>query len=282
MKNMSSEQDKKRRTYTPLRSINFNLKKEVKSPGINDVLCGRGCAIHSYPGNQQFRAIVAFHKPAYKAIENSLKTVIAREVVSFISNQSPPGRFLSPEKSKGVWYEIPHDMAIQKTQQALREKSTRIQNSKNIASLSLRKEMMEKKDSNSSARVSTQGPSHLELTILDKRISDIVGMNLENSYSSGISITTLDDISDHSLSTEPKSENVDIKLNALCTYEPPPSIIRHPQSLCKANSIDQINEIEGAEIDMSPAINSCSNLNMSNHLDDIDLLILSIFWDNQP
>ena len=117
--------------YHPLRAMTVNTKKIVTCPNINDVLCGRGSGPYSHTGNKQFRDVVAEHKISYNTVDNHLKTLIAEEVVQFIQRQSPPGRFLS--KSGDTWYEVPHDVAVQKTKQALREKTKWAKNDEHIA-----------------------------------------------------------------------------------------------------------------------------------------------------
>jgi len=92
-------------------------------PNENDVLCGRGSITYLHPGNKQFRSIVSMNKNYYNETENGIKTVIARGIVSFIQNRSPPGRFLTQTKQTKKWSEISFDAAVQKTQQALREKT---------------------------------------------------------------------------------------------------------------------------------------------------------------
>lgn len=116
--------------YHPLRSMTVNTKKIVTCPNINDVLCGRGSGPYSYTGNKQFRDVVAEHKISYEMVDNYLKSFIAKEVVQFIHRQSPPGRFLS--QSGGTWYEVPYDVAVQKTKQALREKTKWAKNDEHI------------------------------------------------------------------------------------------------------------------------------------------------------
>lgn len=117
--------------YHPLRSMTVNTKKIVTCPNINDVLCGRGSGPYSHTGNKLFRDVVAEHKISYNTVDNYLKSFIAKEVVQFIHNQSPPGRFLS--QSGGTWYEVPYDVAVQKTKQALREKTKWAKNDEHIA-----------------------------------------------------------------------------------------------------------------------------------------------------
>lgn len=108
--------------YQPLSSMSIDKKKPVTTPNENDVLCGRGSGPYSHEGNKQFREIVTEHKSMYNVVDNGLKTFIAKEVVRFVRTQNPAGRFLSKSNDDGKWYEVPDDVAVQKTKQALREK----------------------------------------------------------------------------------------------------------------------------------------------------------------
>lgn len=108
--------------YQPLSSMSIDNEKPVTTPNENDVLCGRGSGPYSHEGNKQFREIVTGHKSMYNLVDNGLKTFIAKEVVRFVRTQNPAGRFLSKSSNDGKWYEVPDDVAVQKTKQALREK----------------------------------------------------------------------------------------------------------------------------------------------------------------
>jgi hypothetical protein len=110
-------------------------KEKVEHPNENDVLCGRGSSTYVHPGNKQFRSIVARNKNTYNKSENSIKPIIAKGIVTFIRKRDPPGRFLIQDKESDNWYEISHLAAIQKTQQALREKTKWIKNDSKVAIL---------------------------------------------------------------------------------------------------------------------------------------------------
>ena len=99
-----------------------NIKKVV-TPNENDVLCGRGSRSYFHPGNKLFRTIVGHRKSSYNDSGNKFKPAIAADIIHFIQSQTPSGRFLSEDKETKLWYEIPFNAAVQKTQQALREKT---------------------------------------------------------------------------------------------------------------------------------------------------------------
>ena len=102
--------------------LNTN-SKVVLRPNNNDVLCGRGSRSYCHSGNIQFRKIVSNHKHRYNTSDNKLKPFIAEGIVNLLKRSSPPGRYLSEDKERRIWYEISHNTAVQKTQQALREKT---------------------------------------------------------------------------------------------------------------------------------------------------------------
>ncbi|KAL9186379.1 hypothetical protein ACHAXT_005617 [Thalassiosira profunda] len=78
----------------------------------NDVLCGRGSSVQCHAGNERYRSIVNDRKAEYLlARKGREKTQIAAQVVQA---ESPQG---------GVFCEIDDEAAIQKTKQALREKT---------------------------------------------------------------------------------------------------------------------------------------------------------------
>mmetsp|Transcript_10826 Transcript_10826/g.10330 ORF Transcript_10826/g.10330 Transcript_10826/m.10330 type:complete len:334 (-) Transcript_10826:138-1139(-) len=106
--------------------------KVVLRPSNNDVLCGRGSRSYCHPGNIQFRTVVANHKRRYNMSDNKFKPFIAEGIVTLLNRRNPPGRYLSQDKERRIWYEIPHNAAVQKTQQALREKTKWAKNDSQI------------------------------------------------------------------------------------------------------------------------------------------------------
>jgi hypothetical protein len=85
-----------------------------------DVLCGRGGSINKHSGNIMYRRVVEYNKAVYKRVPKKHRNLVSQSIVQAILNQG--GRFLfQPDNNK--WEEIPFQRAIQKTSQALRERS---------------------------------------------------------------------------------------------------------------------------------------------------------------
>ena len=90
----------------------------------NDVLSGRGNGVAHSPGNIQFREVVLSHKAAYVQTDNlDLKAALAEDVISTITNLTPPGRFLEKNPNGEGWRELTKRQVFAKTCQALREKA---------------------------------------------------------------------------------------------------------------------------------------------------------------
>jgi hypothetical protein len=88
-----------------------------------DVLCGRGGATNSHPGNRKFRSIVARHRESYLAAKKKDKPSYAQYVVGLVRNQTPSAkcRFLKKDPNSDKWYDIGDEKAREKVAQALRE-----------------------------------------------------------------------------------------------------------------------------------------------------------------
>lgn len=94
------------------------------SPNENDVLCGRGNNSNRHPGNQHFRDLVAANKENYGMLTKKEKMLLARLIVDLILNHTdPPARFLGRDTATGLWFDIGIPRSLEKTSQALREKS---------------------------------------------------------------------------------------------------------------------------------------------------------------
>lgn len=106
------------------------MKRKVKIPTKNDVLCGRsgfGGIKFRHEGNMHFRFLIEKNKEyyAYNA-SNQAKRNIASIVINHIRKLDPPGRFLTDDQRTGDWEEIPFAKAIVKTCQAFREHQSKI------------------------------------------------------------------------------------------------------------------------------------------------------------
>jgi len=60
----------------------------------NDVICGRGGAINSHPGNRRFRNYINELKYQYLHESKQTKPKVAMRVLDLIKQSNPPGRFL--------------------------------------------------------------------------------------------------------------------------------------------------------------------------------------------
>ena len=88
----------------------------------NDVLGGRGNGVAAHPGNQLFRKVCIRHQRAYHKAKRNEKMAIAKRAVEEITSQTPPGRFL--EKFHGAWVLMAPKRVLEKTSQALRDRSS--------------------------------------------------------------------------------------------------------------------------------------------------------------
>mmetsp|Transcript_29752 Transcript_29752/g.53820 ORF Transcript_29752/g.53820 Transcript_29752/m.53820 type:complete len:348 (-) Transcript_29752:34-1077(-) len=88
----------------------------------NDVLAGRGNGVAAHPGNQLFRNVCIRHQQAYHKAKRHEKMAIAKRAVEEIKSQTPPGRFL--EKFHGAWVLMAPKRVLEKTSQALRDRSS--------------------------------------------------------------------------------------------------------------------------------------------------------------
>ena len=66
----------------------------ISEPTENDVLCGRGGAIHKHPGNKRFRHFINELKYQYLIESRQTKPKVAMRVLQLVSQSNPPGRFL--------------------------------------------------------------------------------------------------------------------------------------------------------------------------------------------
>ncbi len=99
-------------------------------PTDHDVLNGRGVNIAQHPGNERFRALVNSRYDANYCTQYTTteKRAIAQEIVDYIKNLDPPGRFLKragrSKNSRGLegpWEELTEQECLKKACQALRD-----------------------------------------------------------------------------------------------------------------------------------------------------------------
>mmetsp|Transcript_13568 Transcript_13568/g.16449 ORF Transcript_13568/g.16449 Transcript_13568/m.16449 type:complete len:474 (-) Transcript_13568:397-1818(-) len=99
----------------------------ISKPEQFDVLCGRGNAVKSNPGNLEFRRLVKYYKEQYiETISAELKTQIVKKILQAI--EAKGGRFLKCQCSNTsfFWVSITRKDALKKIGQALREDATKI------------------------------------------------------------------------------------------------------------------------------------------------------------
>jgi hypothetical protein len=93
-------------------------------PHDNDILCGRGNNANRHAGNVFFRDLIAANKVQYATLTKKEKMLLARQIVTIVCHHTdPPGRFLGRDTVTGLWYDIGWPRSLEKTSQALREKS---------------------------------------------------------------------------------------------------------------------------------------------------------------
>jgi len=103
------------------------------SPHDNDLICGRGGKVNAHPGNKKFRTWVAERKERYTlAIDKGAKLDLAKEILSLLRSQSPPGRVLKYDSVTGLYEEVDEKKALTKTTQALREGAPLIRKAKGL------------------------------------------------------------------------------------------------------------------------------------------------------
>ena len=89
------------------------------NPRKTDIMCGRGSAAKSNPGNITYHNVVNSMKGLYATCLKNEKTKISRSIVATIREKK--GLFLEINTKLGVWCDIGNKKAIEKTSQALRE-----------------------------------------------------------------------------------------------------------------------------------------------------------------
>jgi len=94
---------------------------DIEKPHHNDVLCGRGVTTNRHPGNESFRSLVGLNKECYVSSTKREKMSISRNIVQAVRSLDPPGRFLDKDTVTGLWHDIGHKKAVEKTSQALRD-----------------------------------------------------------------------------------------------------------------------------------------------------------------
>ena len=102
--------------------VTANKPKDV------DVMCGRGGKVNKHPGNVVYRKIVEYNKLYYQSVHKKHRILVSKSIVQAIHNNG--GRFMGQQGSD-EWVPIVFKRAVQKTSQALRERSNNNSNNNN-------------------------------------------------------------------------------------------------------------------------------------------------------
>ena len=129
-KNVSKKRKRTEQKNVEMEELNLSDDDDEESvpPGkegstiINesDVLCGRGGATNTHPGNRHFRDLVDRHRRTYLQSRKNYKPNVSRAIVRAIRKNN--GRFLKRGEN-GFWYEIGDHSAREKAAQALRQRA---------------------------------------------------------------------------------------------------------------------------------------------------------------
>jgi hypothetical protein len=89
-------------------------------PAEIDIQCGRGGGSNNHLGNIIFLRVVHHNKSVYRTIQRSEhKRCLAESIIQAL--QATGARFVQYDRDDGTWKEIPHQQAVTKVLQALRE-----------------------------------------------------------------------------------------------------------------------------------------------------------------
>jgi hypothetical protein len=103
------------------------------SPTQNDILLGRGGNNNKHPGNKQLRLKAMNHVQEYMVCSKTDKTHVVNELVTWVRNLKPPGRFLqknADDDDTDKWYEIDDKTARLKVAQVYRDTVARVRGTK--------------------------------------------------------------------------------------------------------------------------------------------------------
>ena len=89
----------------------------AEGPSNWDVMCGRGMAIRTHVGNQNYINLIQGFREEYENTPKGRKMEIVKRVIDAVSDKT--GRFL--QKKGEVWVELDAEKVIQKTSQAFRD-----------------------------------------------------------------------------------------------------------------------------------------------------------------
>lgn len=100
--------------------------QNIREPGDNDVLYGRGGGTNHHDGNKRYRKMVEQRKVDYVNSKRLDKPLVALDIIAQWRKQKPPGRFLKFDDKTELWNDVGDKKAREKTSQALREKAPQL------------------------------------------------------------------------------------------------------------------------------------------------------------
>ena len=94
----------------------------------NDIILGRGGTLYKHAGNQFLRDLATSLAPTYIHSSKGEKSRLSRQMVDIVTNKEPSGRFLKlvGDTINGVFEEVHHSIAREKTSQCLRDAVKRL------------------------------------------------------------------------------------------------------------------------------------------------------------
>lgn len=113
----------KTRPQYPIIIAPFEEKQQLPlgfKPSKYAVICARGNAVKSHPGNIRFTQLVEDSLKNYADASSKLeKSIIVSSIIDSIRRDAPEGAFV--KKEKGIWYEVGDHHAREKCGQRLRD-----------------------------------------------------------------------------------------------------------------------------------------------------------------
>lgn len=116
------------RSFEPLEALPTLIKMEDEETGphANDILMGRGGKNNQHVGNGHLRSVARGQRENYRLSSKKGKSQISRDIVAYVRNLDPPGRFLKKE-ANGEWEDVGDDVAREKVSQVLRDAVSNMQ-----------------------------------------------------------------------------------------------------------------------------------------------------------
>lgn len=106
---------------------NNHPMENIKHPGMNDVMFGRGGDTNYHIGNHRFRVVADKFRERYRAACRRDKATVGYEVVQAWRSKETPGRFLTrtnPELGDDtMWHDVGDEVALKKAAKILSEKA---------------------------------------------------------------------------------------------------------------------------------------------------------------